>query len=182
MRHDAQHLEDLPPRIAARADDSQGERGVDRNGGHGRVPGRRGSEDAPRERQADLEDLPPRIAARAGDSQGERGVDRNGGHGRVPDRRGSEDAPRERQAEGALRGRERIPPLYAVALRCPCCAMSCRCQKFNWSRNRTWVVRGGAGLVSREDSVELEAASNILISDVGFLVGVFWAVDLEEGR
>ena len=95
-----------------------------------------------------LEDLPPRIAARADDSQGERGVDRNGGHGRVPDRRGSEDAPRERQAEGALRGRERIPPLYAVALRCPCCAMSCRCQKFNWSRNRTWVVRGGAGLVT----------------------------------
>jgi hypothetical protein len=28
----------------------------------------------------------------------------------------------------------------------------------------------------------LEAASNILISDVGFLVGVFWAVDLEGGR
>jgi hypothetical protein len=34
----------------------------------------------------------------------------------------------------------------------------------------------------REDSGELEAASNILISDVGFLVGVFWAVDLEGGR
>jgi hypothetical protein len=37
-------------------------------------------------------------------------VDRDGGHGRVPGRRGGEDASRERQAEGALRGRERLPP------------------------------------------------------------------------
>ena len=80
-----------------------------------------------------LEDLPPRIAARAGDSQGERGLDRNGGHGRVPGRRGSEDAPRGIEPGWCGEEQDSLP---------------------------------------REDSGELEAASNILISDVGFLASV----------